>query len=267
MTGCRRLSAVLAPFALLLIAAANPATETVHKVEEGETLKGIANRAKVPLVVIAEANGLIEPYVVKLGHTLKIPRQHIHVVKPGETGFAIAYRYGVPFKQIALANSLPDDGTIKVGQKMIIPAVFDTQTASSGSIKPPREPHFRLPSTGNLLLGWQRRADGGGHDGIDFAVNTGDMIRAAASGTVIFAGNESKRFGKLVVIDHGNGWQTAYGHLMQVDVSKGNIVKSGERVGLGGQSGVATRPELHFEIRRDGKAVDPTAKLALKTRG
>lgn len=263
----RRLAAALAPFALLLAAAADPATETIHKVEEGETLKGIANRANVPLVVIAEANGLADPYVVKLGQMLKIPRQRVHVVKPGETGFAIAYRYGVPFKQIALANSLPDDGTVKIGQKLIIPAIFEASASSSGNAKPPREPHFSLPTTGKILLGWQRRADGGGHDGIDFAIAKGDMVRAAASGTVIFAGDEPKRFGKLVVIDHGNGWQTAYGHLMQVTVTKGNTVKAGERVGLGGQSGVATRPELHFEIRRNGKAVDPTAKLGLKTGG
>nr|WP_246204873.1 M23 family metallopeptidase [Altericroceibacterium indicum] len=251
----------------MLVAATDPATETIHKVKEGETLAGIANRANVPLIVIAEANGLTDPYVVKLGQMLKIPRQRIHVVKQGDTGFAIAYRYGVPFKQIALANNLPDDGTVKTGQKLIIPAVFDAPAPSSNSSKTPRKPHFRLPATGNVLLSWQRRADGGGHDGIDFAVNKGDMIPAAASGTVIFAGNEPKRFGKLVVIDHGNGWQTAYGHLMQVTVTKGNTVKSGERIGLGGQSGMATRPELHFEIRRNGTPVDPTMELGLKAGG
>ena len=67
------------------VAAGDPSTETVHEVEEGETLKGIANRAGVPEVVIAEANGLSEPYVVKLGQKLVIPRQRTHSVRPGDT--------------------------------------------------------------------------------------------------------------------------------------------------------------------------------------
>jgi murein DD-endopeptidase MepM/ murein hydrolase activator NlpD len=113
-----------------------------------------------------------------------------------------------------------------------------------------------------VLLGWRRRADGGGHEGLDYAISTGDMIRASAGGTVIFAGNEPRRFGKLVVIDHGGGWHSAYGHLDRVTVTKGEAVKGGERIGIGGQGGVATRPELHFEIRRNGKPVDPATQLA-----
>src|SRR5690606_32820443 len=87
----------LLALAPLLIAASDPATETEHVVKEGETLNGIANRARVPAAVIAAANGLAEPYAVKAGQRLAIPRQRIHLVEPGETGFAIAIRYGVTF--------------------------------------------------------------------------------------------------------------------------------------------------------------------------
>ena len=79
---------------------------------------------------------------------------------------------------------------------------------------------------------------------------------------MIFAGDEPTRFGRLVVIDHGNGWHTAYGHLSRITVSKGEVVKSGERIGLAGDAGVARRPELHFEIRKDGRPLDPATKLA-----
>ncbi len=244
--------------ALLLIAAGDPAKEVEHVVEPGETLGGVANRAGVPLVVIAEANGLSEPYVIKVGQTLTIPRQRVHMVKKGETGFGISYRYGLPFKQIAMANGIAEDATLRVGQKLIIPAMIKEPKPLSMA-----EPVFRRPHDGDVLLGWRRRPDGGGHEGLDFKAQAGDMIRASASGTVIYADDEPDRFGKLVVIDHGNNWHTAYGHLSRVTVTKGESVRAGERVGLAGQSGVATEPELHFEIRKDGKPIDPAPKLGL----
>ncbi len=112
------------------------------------------------------------------------------------------------------------------------------------------------------MLGWRRRADGTGHEGLDFKAKTGDMVRATSAGTVIFAGDEApERFGNLVVIDHGNGWHSAYGHLSKITVKKDETVRAGERIGLAGQTGEATGPELHFEIRKDGMPVDPAPKL------
>lgn len=247
--------------ALALAGASNPRTETVHTVKEGETLRGIANRAGVSLTIIAEANGIPEPYDVRIGQRLVIPRQRTHVVKRGDSLSVIAERYGVPQSQIAMANGIDSPNDIRIGQRLIIPAVLPERASNAAAT--PREPYFRRPHDGRVLLGWQRRADGGGHDGIDFAVNTGDMVRAASSGTIIFAGAEPKRFGNLVVIDHGNGWQSRYGHLARVTVQVGDPIKTGERVGIAGQSGVATRPELHFDIRRDGRPVDPTKRLRL----
>ena len=250
---------VLPLAAVLLIAAGDPKTETDHVVEPGETLRGIANRAGVPLVVVAEANGLAQPYAVRSGQKLLIPRQRSHVVKPGETGFGIAYQYGVPFAEIALANSLDDKGTVKAGQRLIIPAVMPERAPAAS----PDRPWFARPHDGAVLLGWRRRPDGGGHEGIDFAVATGDMVRAAAGGTVLVADEDAERFGRLVVIDHGNGWQSAYGHLSRITVARGDTVTAGERIGLAGQAGEAERPELHFEIRHGGEPVDPAPLLRL----
>lgn len=239
-------------------ALADPATETEHAVAEGETLGGIANRAGVPLIMIAEANGLAEPYDVQRGQKLTIPRQRTHTVRKGETGFAIAYRYGVPLENIAIANRLEPPYNVRIGQKLIIPAVF----AAPSQTAPARDrPYFRRPHDGTMLLGWAMREDGKGHDGVDYAASPGDMVRASASGTVIFAGETKERFGRLVVIDHGNGWQSAYGHLARVTVDLGEVVKRGERIGLAGDAGDAARTELHFEIRHDGKKVDPAPLL------
>ncbi|MFV0646038.1 MAG: peptidoglycan DD-metalloendopeptidase family protein [Sphingomonadaceae bacterium] len=252
------------PLAMLLVAASNPASETTHIVTSGETLGGIANRAGIPMAVIAEANGLREPYTVRVGQKLAIPRQRAHTVKSGETGFSIALQYGVPFNQIAIANGLDDKGTVHPGQKLIIPAIMPRQLSVSSSTAPaePSRPYFRPPHDGAVMLGYAVRPDGGGHDGLDYDAKPGDMVRASSSGTVIFAGNEPNRFGRLVVIDHGNGWHSAYGHLSRITVKNGAVVKTGERIGLAGDAGVATRPEVHFEIRRNGKTVDPALELA-----
>ncbi|MGB3738524.1 MAG: M23 family metallopeptidase [Pontixanthobacter sp.] len=254
------LIALAAPFLLAAgNAAGDPASETEHVVTEGETLGGIADRAGVPAAVIAAANGLIEPYAVRIGETLQIPRQRVHVVKDGDTRLGIANRYGVPFANIAIANGMDRPYTLRSGQRLIIPAVMTAKPAVRRA--PRRTPYFRWPHDGPMLHRFSLRADGIGHDGVDLAAAPGDMVRASASGTVVFADSEPKRFGRLVVIDHGDGWRTRYGHLARMTVQLGDVVKTGERIGIAGDAGDATRTELHFEIMRNNKRIDPLTKL------
>ncbi|MDG5749187.1 M23 family metallopeptidase [Qipengyuania sp. XHP0207] len=257
----KRLALALSAF--LLVAAGNPATKTEHTVAEGETLSGIAERVGVSATVIAAANGLVEPFDVRAGQVLIIPRQRKHVVKAGDTGSGIAQKYGVPFDLIAVANGLEAPYRIRRGQTLIIPAYSDRPAPPA----PVRDrPYFRRPHDGAILAGFARRPDGGGHEGIDIAVSTGDMVRASASGTVVYAQEDSGRFGPLVVLDHGNGWRTRYGHLARTTVTLGEFVKAGERIGIAGQGGSATRPELHFDILKDNTPVDPADLLPARGR-
>jgi murein DD-endopeptidase MepM/ murein hydrolase activator NlpD len=94
------------------------------------------------------------------------------------------------------------------------------------------------------------------HTGIDFRGDTGDPIRATASGTVTIAGS-SGGYGKMVEIDHGNGLATRYGHLSEIDVGVGDTVRTGAIVGKLGSTGRSTGPHLHYEVRVKGEAVDP----------
>ena len=98
------------------------------------------------------------------------------------------------------------------------------------------------------------------HNGIDLDGNTGDRVRAARSGEVILAG-ASGGFGNTIVIYHGLGYSTLYAHLSRIEVSVGQNVASGDRIGAIGSTGWSTGPHLHFELRIDGKAVDPTPYL------
>lgn len=94
------------------------------------------------------------------------------------------------------------------------------------------------------------------HTGLDFRASTGDPVRATADGKVTSAG-WSGGYGRMVEIDHGNGLATRYGHLSQIDVKVGDVVKIGEVVGEVGSTGRSTGPHLHYETRINGEAVDP----------
>ena len=265
-----------------------PSAEVEHVVKPGETLGGIATRAEVPRVLIIEANNLKPPYAVRAGQRLALPRTRHHVVQPGETGFDIAYRYGVPYDSIAVANAMQPDDPLRVGQKLLIPSVLSAKTPPPAKPKPgaaddegdeinravhgastdhagTAAPKFAWPIAGKVLRPYAARDTANYHDGIDIAAPAGAPVRASAGGEVIFAGKEPESFGNLVVIDHRNGWQTAYGFLQKLTVAKGDTVRANERIGLAGHSGRAKGDELHFEIREANQPVDPAPKLPTTT--
>lgn len=99
------------------------------------------------------------------------------------------------------------------------------------------------------------------HGGVDIAVPTGTQVSAAAEGTISFAGRKGG-YGNLVVIDHPDGRQTRYGHLASIAVSAGDEVGKGQPIALSGSTGKSTGPHLHFEMRENGRAVDPMRILS-----
>ncbi|GGZ06167.1 LysM peptidoglycan-binding domain-containing protein [Novosphingobium colocasiae] len=248
-----------------------PELETRHVVTEGETLGGIAARAKVPRVLIIEANGLKAPYDVRPGQILMLPRTRRHTVAQGETGFTISYKYGVPWDKIAVANGIDATAAVKPGQELLIPTLLDPPTVSAPAATPSPQPsatpvaarpaaaRFAWPVAGNIRREYATGADY--HNGIDITAPKGTMVQAAAAGTVKFAGLEKEQYGNLVVLDHGDGWFTAYGFLSRVTVKDGAKVAAGERIGLVGNTGQAKGNELHFEIRKDGNPIDPRDQL------
>lgn len=96
-----------------------------------------------------------------------------------------------------------------------------------------------------------------GHLAIDIAAGTGARIYAADSGVVVFAGSALGGYGNMVVIDHGNGYQTLYAHLSSVGVSCGQSVSQGQYIASAGNTGYSTGPHLHFEVRYMGGFIDP----------
>ncbi len=264
---------LLLALAPLLVAAGEaalpPDQELEHVVKAGETLSGVAQRAGVPRILIIEANHLTTPFALRAGQKLTIPRTRHHTVGAGDTRFTIAYLYGVPWQDIAVASGIDPVAAVKPGQKLLIPSVIavpaETATAPAASasqgVKAPVL-HFAWPLDGNVRRGFtQRGRSADFHEGLDIPVPNGTAVRASAAGRVLFAGEEPRQFGKLVVVDHGGGMQSAYAFLSRITVKEGDAVSQGERVGLSGHSGQARGPELHFEIRRYNRPVDPARLL------
>jgi murein DD-endopeptidase MepM/ murein hydrolase activator NlpD len=126
---------------------------------------------------------------------------------------------------------------------------------------PKRVGRFLVPVKGSIISGYGPK-DGGLHnDGINIAAREGAPIRAAENGVVVYTGNELRGYGNLLLIRHSGGWVTAYAHTSKFLVKPGARVKQGEVVAEVGRTGNVDRPQLHFELRKGTRAVNPQSLI------
>jgi len=120
---------------------------------------------------------------------------------------------------------------------------------------------FTWPVRGAVIGGYGKKVSGKKNDGINIASAFGTPVKAARKGTVSYVGNEVSGFGNIILIRHDNGFITAYGHLSEIYVGAGVSVNQGDKIGLVGKTGNVSVPQLHFEIRKNTKSVDPVGYL------
>ncbi len=237
------------------VAAAPRASESVHIVEPGESLMGIARKHGIALAALARANN-IQPYTkISIGTRLTIPGGH-----PVATHMAAA-----PAPQLTKPSTVPAEKVASApvqNARIATPENHTTtesvpQTAeAAGSI-----PSFRWPVKGRVIAGFGTKSNGAQNDGINLAVPEGTPIKAADDGVVAYAGNELKGYGNLVLIRHANGFVSAYANASELMVKRGDTIKRGQVIAHAGQTGNVTSPQLHFEIRKGSTPVDPTKYL------
>lgn len=155
------------------------------------------------------------------------------------------------------AASAPPSPAVVAPPVESIPAT--TPTPPPGATRNVAGITWRWPASGKVVGGF-KTGSGGDGAGVDIAGNVGDPVRAAADGTVVYSGNGLIGYGELVIIKHNDTYLSAYGHNSRRLVKEGQHVDAGQEIALMGASG-APRVELHFEIRKDGKPVDPLAYL------
>jgi murein DD-endopeptidase MepM/ murein hydrolase activator NlpD len=140
-----------------------------------------------------------------------------------------------------------------------VPAVPPAQMSAESSASGGR---FPWPVRGRVLASYGNMPGGGHNDGINIAAPRGTPVHAIDAGTVAYAGNEVKGYGNIILIKHANGWISAYAHLDDVTVRPGDTIAAGQVIAKVGDSGGVQEPQLHFELRRGKKPVDPREFLS-----
>lgn len=209
------------------------------------------------------------------------------VVQRGDTLYGIAFRNGIDVRELAAWNGITAPYTIYPGQRLYLyprrgrvvsvapgarPAAPSTRppaaTPATRPATPPSPPVSAPPAASGIA--WRWPADGAligrfaagdpTRQGVDIAGAGGDPVRAAADGTVVYSGSGLVGYGELIIIKHDENWLSAYGHNRRRLVNEGELVKAGQQIAEMGRSGAA-RDMLHFEIRYNGKPVDPLLHL------
>jgi len=210
-----------------------------------------------------------------------------HIVEPGDTLFSIAWTYGWDYHELASTNSIPKPYTIYVGQKIDVsspPEYKNTPAkasvgkssktvrraetvANKASVISQNTPKNQSkaakttwfwPHNGPIIGRFSTRNPI--NKGIDIAGKLRESVNAAATGTVVYAGKGLRGYGNLVIIKHNSNFLSAYAHTSQILVREKQKVKAGQKIAEIGSTGTDT-VKLHFEIRRNGRPVDPLKYL------
>lgn len=229
-----------------------------HLVRRGETGIAIARAYGVPWSRIVTENALVEPYVLRAGQRVLIP--------------GTADGAPVSLADRAAAFSLDVDDILTGGEPALAsreapakPIATPKRVLPSTAVvtAPPRltSGAFVWPVDGEVVRRFGPGRSGERNDGIKIAVPVSTPIHAAADGVVAYVGDGIAALGGLVIIKHGGGWTSVYGHASKLLVQRGQSVKKGQTIALSGDTGFADRPEVHFELRKGRTPVDPQTQL------
>jgi murein DD-endopeptidase MepM/ murein hydrolase activator NlpD len=240
---------------------AGPNAVAVYVVNEKDTVDSISQRYGVPSHTIIDRNRLKAPYTLKAGQYIELPGARFVADNTGGATQAAAATTPGPVKR----DNLPPPGgepRTAAGQPTpLSPAAAESKTEATVAATPP-PPRFAWPLHGKVLAPYGTGQGGQKNDGIDIQAATGDPVKAADGGTVIYAGSDVAHLGNLLLVQHQGGYITAYGNNEALLVKKGDAVKKGQTIAKAGNSGGAASPRLHFEVRRGGsKTVDPMTVL------
>ena len=221
-----------------------------YTVRSGDTLSGIAARYGLSYLSIAEMNDIAPPYRIYVGQSIRL--------KSGNAPRTTTTR---PVTQVAPIQRQ----TVTLPTNPVTPAPVTSTTTTTSSSTTPSTPvrsstlRWVKPSQGAIIEHFNLATN---VKGIRYGGNVGDPIYAAADGQVVYAADGLKEYGNLVLIKHVDGYITAYAHNSKMNVSSGQNVTAGQKIAEMGSSG-ATRTMLEFQVRLDGKPINPTQVLPI----
>jgi lipoprotein NlpD len=220
-----------------------------YTVRSGDTLSGIAARYGLSYISVAEMNDIPEPYRIYVGQSIRLKN-----TKRSTTTQVVDTSAPIQRKTVVAPTPVtPAQTTVKttpsITPKVTTPAPVTT-VPSSGL-------RWVKPSNGAVLQQYNLASN---IKGIRYTGNVGDPVFAAADGQVVYAADGLKEYGNLVLVKHINGYITAYAHNSKLNVKSGQNVTAGQKIAEMGSSGT-TRTMLEFQVRLDGKPVNPASVL------
>ncbi len=243
-----------------------PVSYSQYRVVSGDTISGITYRFGLKNIsTLISVNEIDNTRLLRSGQLLTVPSMDgvLHVASADDSLAGISARYGVPVEDILDVNDLAA-AELSDGQRLFIPGAVMDSTALRKALgelfAQPLSAAYRISSY------FGRRADpftgvASSHTGVDMAVSAGTPIYAAMSGKIAAVGFTNV-YGNYVIINHENGYQTLYAHMLRkAPVSVGQRVAQGEQIGLVGSTGYSTGPHLHFTVYKNGKLIDPLSVL------
>ncbi len=259
------------PLAEGLVLQIPPSEGSVLLIASGQTFLAIALEHGMTVSELAKANGVKK---LQVGQYVFIPAGHQKEAQDAISQTNVSQNGAT--QNGAAQDSSNQDSVQMVSQQDFRALHLQTQKmviARAASLLAVHQPvvasvqTFIWPIQGRLTSMYGRRnvSVGGNtfHGGVDVAAPVGTPIGASKAGTVVKAG-WGGAYGYVVYVDHGDGSQTRYGHMSQINVTAGSFVNQRDVLGLVGSTGASTGPHLHFEIRFDGRSVDPLGYLAVR---
>ena len=230
-----------------------------YTVVSGDTLYGISLKTGASVDAIKRVNSMSGD-TVRLGQKLIIP---------GLSDEKVATAAAKPLDPIR-TSSVETAPATKPEVKEYTPPKQATETGAIRKIeaevtaKAPDSTGvntMRWPVQGRVINAFGSNDGGRPNDGIDISVPQGTPVKAAENGVVIYAGDGLKELGKTILVRHADGLVTVYGHVSKLDVKRGDDIKRGQQIASSGMSGAAKQPQLHFEVRKNSKPVNPAGYL------
>lgn len=239
-------------------------------VKPEDTVEKIASTYNLKTSTITESNKLTSSSTLQVGQTLQFPSSDgvIYHLKAGENLWDLAQLNSTDYDKLLELNNVTSPETLQIGERIFVPDVEIVKSPSSQYEKSKNQYasasysrggnvsfYGMKPAQGSISSNFGERW-GRQHKGIDIAASSGSNVVAFQSGKVTFSGWNGG-YGNLVIIDHGNGYESYYGHNSKNIVKVGDSVQKGDLIAKVGNTGNSTGPHCHFEIRINGKPVNP----------
>ena len=248
---------------------------THHRVQRGESLAMIARKYGTTHSELARANAMTDPDRLQPGDVVEVPSGGMSVAdaRSNRSQISVPRISKAKPKPVRVASNSPN---VPLPKAKPARAPLPKKTAAAAKPKPKKvasigklpKPQamtaskFRWPVKGRVISNYGAKSNGKHNDGINIAVPQGTSVKAAENGVVAYSGSELKGYGNLILVRHDNNWVSAYAHNSKLMVKRGDKVRRGQIIAKAGQSGSVGQPQLHFELRKGSRPVNPLRHMS-----